>query len=89
MRRFSADELGKLGLAGRIHAPGRLVEDQDVWVGDEHRGECEPLALAAREVARVTPFEPRETDLGERAARQGEVSSTASATSSSARSVTR
>ena len=68
-RRISA----QLALARRVDAAGRLVEDEDVRLGDEHARECEPLPLAAREVAWMAPLEARQPDAGERLARAGEI----------------
>src|SRR6185295_13221678 len=63
---FSAEERCELGFAFRIDTTGRLVEDED-------RGESEPLALAAREITRVTRFESFETDGSEYAPSPGEI----------------
>ena len=85
-RRLRAQERGQLGLALRVDAAGRLVEDEQVGLGGEHRGEREPLPLAAREVARVALLEAGQPDRRERGARAPRSSPTPSATSSSARS---
>jgi hypothetical protein len=52
----------ELGLPVGVHPAGRLVEDQHVGLGHEHRGHSEPLSLAAREVARVAQLVALETD---------------------------
>src|SRR5262245_43283552 len=72
-RGLTPEDLGQLVLARRVDSPGRLVQDEDVRLGDEHTRESEALALAAREVARVAPLEASEAHAGERLARAGEV----------------
>ena len=64
-RRSSASS----GLALRVDAARRLVEHEQVGLGDEHGREREPLALAAREVARMPRLVAGEPDVGERAPR--------------------
>src|SRR5919204_416437 len=49
-RRVGAEEFGELRLSLRVDPSRRLVEDEQVGLDDEHRRECEPLALSAREV---------------------------------------
>src|SRR2546421_576436 len=44
---LGAQERGELVLALGVDAPSRLIEDEQVRLGDEHRGERQPLALAA------------------------------------------
>ena len=73
VRGLAPQDLGQLALARRVDAPGRLVEDEDVRLGDEHAGEREPLPLAAREIARVAPLEAGQPDPGERLARADEI----------------
>ena len=70
---FSAEKRRELGFAFRIDAAGRLVEDEQVWLDDEDGSESEPLALAAREITRMTSFEPFETDGSECAPSPGEI----------------
>jgi hypothetical protein len=70
---FSPEERRELDFALRIDAAGRLVEDKQVRLDDEDRSESEPLALAAREITRVTGVEPFETDGSECAPRPGEI----------------
>src|SRR6266545_2044827 len=72
-RRPTPDELRQLGLPRRVDAAGRLVEDEDLRVGDEDGREREPLPLAAREVARMTCLEAVEPELSERPPRPPEV----------------
>ena len=64
---------GQLVLAGRVDTSGRLVEDEDVRLGDEHARQGEPFSLAAREVAWMASLEARQPDAGERLARAGEI----------------
>ena len=52
-RRLRPQEPRELGLALRIDAARRLVEHEQLRLGREHRCECEPLALAGREIARM------------------------------------
>jgi hypothetical protein len=52
----------KLELSLRIHPPSRLVENEEIRFGDEHRGKPKSLALAAREVARVASLEVLKSD---------------------------
>ena len=52
----------ELVLAARVDSARRLVENEQVGLRDEHRREREPLALAAREVTRMAPFEAGEAD---------------------------
>jgi hypothetical protein len=70
---FSAEERRELGFAFRIDAAGRLVEDEQVRLDDEDGSESQPLALAAREITRVTSLEPFETDGSECAPSPGEI----------------
>jgi hypothetical protein len=74
VRRLPSDQLRELGLSGRVDPTSRLVENQDVRIGDEHASKSEALALAAGEVARMAPFEARQAELGERAPCPPEVS---------------
>ena len=53
-----ADPLDPLG----VEAVGRLVEDQDLWVGEQRRGDAEPLAHAERELPDTFPGDLLETD---------------------------
>src|SRR5262245_21189668 len=71
--RITSQLCRELGLARRIDSPRRLIEDEHVRVGDEHRGEREPLTFAARKVARVSMLEAGETDPGERPPRSLDV----------------
>src|SRR5512132_15126 len=72
-RRVRPQQLGKLVLALRIDATRGLVQDEQVGLGHEHRRQREPLALPAREVARVPVLVAREADRGERPARGRQV----------------
>jgi hypothetical protein len=72
-RRLAAKDLGQLVLARRVDSPRRLVEDEHVRLGDEHAREGQTLPLAAREVARVAPFEASEPDSCERLACADEI----------------
>ena len=59
-------------LAQAVHAAGRLVQQQQVGAIDRHRGDREPLPLAARQVARVAAGQRRQAEplqLGCRAGR--------------------
>src|SRR5436190_21208872 len=56
-----------------IDATRRLVQDEQVGLGRQHRRQREPLALAARKVARVPVLVAREADRGERPARGRQV----------------
>src|SRR6266545_4925962 len=60
---LSAQASCELRLSGGIDSARRLVEDEEIWLRSQHRGESEPLALAAREVARMASFVPGEADL--------------------------
>src|SRR6187551_2983414 len=72
-RCVSMEQFGQLGLARRIDTARRLVENQDLRVGDENGGKREALTLTARQVARMTPFEPGEPDFAERRTRPATV----------------
>src|SRR5688572_28301624 len=76
-RRVAPEPGGQLGLPRRVDAPGRLIQDQQVGLGGAHRGQPEPLALAAREVARMPRGRPAETHPLERRARATLVSADA------------
>ena len=52
----------KLELPLGIHAPGRLVEDEEVGLGHEHRREPEPLPFAAGQVAGMPGVEAAQPD---------------------------
>src|SRR5919204_3666708 len=52
-RRLGAQQLGQLVFALRVDASRRLVEDEQVRLGDEPPGGGEPLPLTAGEVSRV------------------------------------
>src|SRR5205085_1773557 len=60
--RAVAQQLRELLFPLRIDAARGLVEHEEVGLDDEHRRECEPLALAAREIARMAPLQPGEPD---------------------------
>src|SRR6266511_244925 len=64
----SPTELGQLVLPLGIDASRRLVQDQDVRIGDEHGRERQALSLAAGEVAGMALLEACQPDLGERPA---------------------
>src|SRR4051794_4431005 len=68
-----AQKRGELGLSIGVDSARRLVEDQDVRLRHQHRGERESLALAAREIARMPVLEPGEADGGERTPRPREI----------------
>ena len=59
-RTARATRRGRLPL--RVDAARRLVEDQDVRLSDRNGGEGKPLALAAREIARMPRRRPAEPD---------------------------
>ena len=54
-------QIEDLGLNGDVQCGCRLVADHDLWLGDKSSGNCDPLTLAARELAReeigVAPYE--------------------------------
>src|SRR5919108_6559717 len=64
--RAAAQEIGQLCLAIGVDASCRLVEDEQVGLGDEDGRGGEPLALAAREVARMAGLVAREADVAKR-----------------------
>ena len=68
-RRLRAEQRSELPLALRVDTARRLVEHEQVGLDREHRGDREPLALAAREVARVPLGERRQVEPLERAPR--------------------
>ena len=51
--RIVTNEPGELGLSIRIDASCRFVQDKQIRVDDEDRGQGQALALAAREITRV------------------------------------
>ncbi len=63
---YSCSQSRKLGLALRVEPARRLVEHEHVGLGDRDGREREPLALSAREIARVATCRPAETDAVER-----------------------
>ena len=71
---FGAEELRQPVLPLGIDAARGLVEDQQVRLRDEDRGETEPLALPAREIARVATLMAVEPDGSKRRAGAGEIS---------------
>ena len=56
------DPVGEVPDQRRVDAAGRLVEQQDVRVGDQQRGELEQLALTVGEVRGRLVREPRDAD---------------------------
>src|SRR6266566_599884 len=66
-------QFGQLRLTLGIDTAGRLVQYEDVWVGHEHRGESEPLALPGREIARMTARHSREAEFRKRSERTATV----------------
>src|SRR5207244_2506175 len=56
-RGLRAEEARELVLALGIDAAGRLVEDEQVRLGDEYGRERQALPLAAGEIARMAPLE--------------------------------
>src|SRR5204863_6523368 len=69
----AAEKVGELLLPLGIDTTRRLVEGEEVGLRDEHRAEPQPLALAAREIARVPCREPLEPDERERGPRTPEI----------------
>src|SRR4051794_9790455 len=65
-RRLRAQQCSELGLPLRIDTARRLVEHEQLRVGDQHRGERQPLALARREVVGMTLNLVAEADLRDR-----------------------
>src|SRR5262245_13151476 len=63
------DPRAELRLPLGIDPAGRLVEHEEPRLDDRHRSQPEPLALAAREVARMPVAEGSETESLERDAR--------------------
>ena len=57
---------GERGLAIGVDPARRLVEDEQIRLGHRDGGDAEPLALAAREIARMTARREREPERLER-----------------------
>src|SRR6185369_11507568 len=62
-RRVLDEPVRDLRLAVRVDPTRRLVENEEVRLGYRHRGEPQPLALAAGEVTRVAVGRPGEPDV--------------------------
>src|SRR5262245_54114834 len=72
--RIFGKPLGNLRLAVGIDPPRRLVQDEQVGLGDGHGCESEALALAAGEIARVPLGGPGQAHAVERRFRPGPIS---------------
>ena len=66
-----ADRALERGARRRVHAPGRLVEQQHRRAADRDRGDRDPLALTARQAARMRVGEVGEAERVEPAVDRG------------------
>ena len=56
------DAIGEVADEGRVHAAGRLIEEQDGRIGDKQGGQLQQLALPVGEVAGGLVGQPRDAD---------------------------
>ena len=52
-RHERAQQRGELALEERVEALGRLVEQQETWIGEQDLRKCDALLLATRQVERM------------------------------------